>query len=472
MDHLYKKLFQSLNHLDSTEKDIFMAKAGYFTTSGCSVEDIPSYDPKFVCTPFESLIGKIVDTKKPAIVLLCTGSFAPMHDGHISMIQTAINALEKDYSVVGVYVSPGHDEYVLTKNGTDIFTTEDRLQLAGDLIQKHNKDWMVDPWESFYAGFALNFTEVLQRLKHYLSFHLKQDINVAFCFGADNAGFTHVLKGIPHVCVSRNKGTMPMQDKGIFATHELEDISSTKVRLNMASKKIAKKNISIREHDNSMIPVLEKHVSYFNIIPWNKQGKYDSHVINLDSQSKGIFDYDLEISRAFMLADIMNESHFVQRPESDDVSHQIKKIPAGDYILFDDDIHTGKTVAYVKNLLSPKINIVGVKTLLEKDEERIDILDERDFLFQEDYAGLVVMSHNRYWRIPYIYPFVNIYRRANILRNGKELSIEVLKKNILRLKGYKAKDINNGFFVDVCGYSLDHNIEDILMFYITCLENS
>lgn len=468
MDFLYKKLSSKLSHLNKKDKDSLMQKAGYFKTSK-NINTIPALNPRFVCTPFENVLNKYKkNSVKKQIVLLCTGSFAPMHDGHISMIQHAIKALEVDYDILGVYISPGHDEYVLTKNNTHIFNAEDRIQLAMDKIKEHNLDWSVDPWEALYTGCALNFTEVLLRLKKYLSFHIASDIDIAFCFGADNSNFTYVLEDIPHVCVSRNNiRKFDMTNKGIFVCHNYENISSTQIREQI---KTIKKNgkIALRG-DGRLYDILKSYFPY-DIYLWNDLAVCDNQIINLDALSNDIFKYNLEISRSFILADNQNTSKYINRPGSENLKTQIENIPTGNYILFDDDIHTGGTMNYIKSLLPDRIKIQKIQTLIQKQENTIDILDERDFLMNHCYGGLVVQARNKSWRVPYIMPFVNIRRRAN-LDNGKgrEFSLKIIAYNKRLLTNEKAFDYMNGFFYNVCKFNKNMLIVDILSFYEECL---
>ena len=66
-------------------------------------------------TPVSKLID-FKEKKENPVVLLSTGGFDPIHDGHIYMMEFAKEALEKKgYHVIGGYLSPSHESYVSTK---------------------------------------------------------------------------------------------------------------------------------------------------------------------------------------------------------------------------------------------------------------------------------------------------------------------------------------------------------------------
>lgn len=468
MDILYKKLYEQLSYLNENEKTEFMEKSGYFITSK-NFEDITSVNPQFVCTPFESVLNNYnLNSSKRPIVLLCTGSFAPMHDGHISMIKSAVNALNEKYHVLGVYISPGHDEYVLTKQGASIFNAEDRIQLAMNKIKEHNLDWMVDPWEALYTGCALNFTEVLIRLKKYLSFHVSDKIEVAFCFGADNAGFTNVLNDIPHVCISRNNiKHVEMTNKGIFVCHDYENISSTQIRKNMNFIQNTGQ-IALRGKGD-LYQLLQKYYTH-NLYLWDHISEFKENIINMDALSNDIFLYNIEISRKFILSDAQDTSRYINRPGSLSLKDQIKTIPPGSYILFDDDIHTGGTINYILSNFPSHIIINGVQTLIKKKDKTIDILDERDFIMNSNYGGLVVQANNKLWRVPYIMPFVNIRRRASLDNgNGRLLSLELLRYNKKLFSNENINIFMDGFFYEICKFPMNTLMKEVFDFYEKCI---
>ena len=71
-------------------------------------------------------------------------------------------------------------------------------------------------------------------------------------------------------------------------------------------------------------------------------------VISLDAFIPGNF--NLQISRLFDLFGL-HQKGYTNRPGSQELDKQLEAIPEGNYCLFDDDIHTGKTINYVRNIL-------------------------------------------------------------------------------------------------------------------------
>ena len=88
-------------------------KAG-FILDDLELEDLNYYNLSLLTTPVSKLIN--FDEKENPVVLLSTGGFDPIHDGHIYMMEFAKETLEKNgYKVIGGYFSPSHPSYVSTK---------------------------------------------------------------------------------------------------------------------------------------------------------------------------------------------------------------------------------------------------------------------------------------------------------------------------------------------------------------------
>lgn len=170
-------------------------------------------DTAVVCTPVHRLLDAPGSGGKEA-VLLATGSFAPIHAGHLAMMNCARAYAQKlGWNVTGGYLSPSHDSYVGQKyGGTAALHAEHRLRLAGLAVE--GSEWlMVDPWESRYAPCALNFTDVALRLERYLRTQLGRDITVLCVFGSDNLGFLGAFLDDGHgLCVERHGLTSAQQE--------------------------------------------------------------------------------------------------------------------------------------------------------------------------------------------------------------------------------------------------------------------
>ena len=196
-DEYYSEVYKKYLSVEIVEK------AGFILDS-LELEDMDFYNLNLLTTP----VGKIIenmknkDIKNP-VVLLTTGGFDPIHEGHIYMMDFAKKILEKNgYDVVGGYLSPSHESYVSTKPYYKINPYE-RLDLCQETIK--DSEWLnIDPWESIYVKTYINFTDIIRRLELYLKKHVDSRIQVAYVFGGDNSEFMYCFenKGIG-ICVER-----------------------------------------------------------------------------------------------------------------------------------------------------------------------------------------------------------------------------------------------------------------------------
>jgi nicotinic acid mononucleotide adenylyltransferase len=211
LDPYGKSMHDHYQNTDSRSFTELALQAGFFDNH---IEpDNPTYqksDPQLLTTPLDKL-----PTHPPSencAVLVLTGGFAPVHQAHISILETAKAALQqRGVTVVGGYLSPSHDEYVSTKaHSADLYTAGHRLAMC-DLVTS-DSDWlMVDPYEALYTGASVNYTEVLTHLESYLAAHVDYPVAVHYVFGSDNAPFARAFAAKGHcVCVERN--TQPHAD--------------------------------------------------------------------------------------------------------------------------------------------------------------------------------------------------------------------------------------------------------------------
>lgn len=436
------------------------------------------YNVEFLTTP----VGKIIDNfknkaiKNP-IVLLTTGGFDPLHEGHIKMMELAKKELEKKgYNIIGGYFSPSHDSYVLTKP-YNCRKASERVAASQEYIK--DSSWlMIDPWESVYVKTYINFTDVIIRLELYLRKHINNKIKVAYIFGSDNASFMYCFKNFGiGVCVERvgfDKNYEKIKrelngKKRIF-------INNNSTEAKYSSREIRKqtyKNIKY-EKDNgvymirneSIVPLLnfknnnnktiiEKAQFYFskkfiNLLNkiFNEELKIENidmlnqlkqtykilkeyNTISIDHYYKGTF--NIEVSRLFDISDPQKKKlELTNRIGYDTLINQIKKIKAGSYILVDDDSATGSTINGIKELLPENIKIDSIYLLSRIYNENIfDIVDLRDFIIGSINGGLVVrLPNGTTARAPYVLPYVSLKSRANIKPDKeKEISINIWKLN-------------------------------------------
>jgi len=207
-DPFYGRVHLSLGSLRSTEE------AGFFDDGGNDTGDDPRSDPRWSVTPLGMIHERLAAWQRlrpPALsasspgsplpwfaVLLSTGSFCPVHRGHLRMMELAKNELERRGAVVlGGYLSPSHDRYVQMKCGALNPGAAHRVRMCEEAlaheVEAGEPAWLaVDPWEALHAPVALNFTEVIDRLERHLSVSIKTSspLQVVYIFGGDNARFS------------------------------------------------------------------------------------------------------------------------------------------------------------------------------------------------------------------------------------------------------------------------------------------
>lgn len=250
-DCFYRDTFIQYGTLES------VYEAGYFNDNFSSVELKYLMNPKWLCTPLFKIFNNIrqfknsSDTKKtqPFVVLLTTGGFAPVHQGHLRMMHIAKEKLkQKGFKVVGGFFSPSHDNYMAKKfEKTHALTAVKRISILNNVLDESH--WLaVDPWEALYVPVEINFTTVVKRLENYLKVNLPAYlIKVAYVFGSDNAYFYRAFckQGIS-VCIARpgseeklkksSQEAIFLQNQNIFFSdlrkkHEIsDDISSSVIR--------------------------------------------------------------------------------------------------------------------------------------------------------------------------------------------------------------------------------------------------
>jgi nicotinic acid mononucleotide adenylyltransferase len=433
------------------QKTINVEDAGFFEDT--SIENFNIAESVDVlCTPLSHLKG--LATAENPIVLLSTGSFCPLHSGHIDMMNEAKDTMEfYGFDVIGGFISPGNDEYINQKTGSRKISIHERISYANEKI-KHI-DWLaIDPWEGVFNKVAINFTDVVHRLELYLEHHLKIKVKVVFVCGGDNTRFalSFLNKGLCVVVSRPNYDKCEIVKKyndivsdhiNIFHATGFNSESSTKVRENWDYKEKNKKTLYLRTEvynenekgfiDNYFLPYfkeikiqkLEDQKEYFEVL--NKQ----LNIISLDSLLISE-ELNLEISRCYDLFG-MNFIDYVKRPKSISVNSAFDDNEIlGEYWLFDDDIHTGGTMRWATKHLEAKGAIIkgSISLNIPKDEDA-EILDYRDFFIGGPNNGLVVkLPNGELSRVPYMYPYVCPYIRASI-SDPMKFSIDMWNLNTL-----------------------------------------
>jgi nicotinic acid mononucleotide adenylyltransferase len=444
-------------------------------------------DEKWLMTPTHHIsrhLEQFEPVNQPIVVLLTTGGFCPVHDGHIEMMTLARRALEaRGYLVLGGYLAPDHDAYTLRKCGHDALSAMHRLRLLEERLM--NSDWlMADGWASLGVERDINFTDIISRMERYLAHHVtsSRKIEVAYVFGGDNARFARAF--IEHgrcVCVLRpgteekffSVAADPLVANNphiVMADTSSLDFSSTDVRQGRKSleegvqrmyagwangiDRVAPSASSAvyflrnerewaiepwlanrdrdeliagyqwfrrglmrllkKAHENATEADVRFDVS-FHTIDVAKQRKLARRqargevIISLDPCVEG--DYNLAVSRRFPVCAGRMSPGIIARPGFPSIERQVQALPAGQFVLQDDDIVTGGTMRRVQGRLPKNVEITRWSSLAEREKEDrpvLDIIDCRDFLAGAREGGLVVELPDRtFARSPYCLPYVS-----------------------------------------------------------------
>lgn len=382
-------------------------------------------------------------------IIVSTGSFSPMHEGHVQSMMIAKNHVENlGYNVIQGVMSLSHDAYVSFKNGGIAKRhISERTMLAYEKINEmKQEEWLkIDRMEGEMLSCAVNFSTVLERIYNYTKYHLNIDeLTVFYVYGSDNMDFSNafVKNKIYHgVCIERDgfdfnnfKTTLSNEKNIHFLKNEspYKGYSSTMVRNNKINKvKKGKENNKkpvylIREDGSGKIfneglkLIFKKYLGEDIDIRLFKTGeeKKSGNIISLDKFVKS--DFSIDTSRLFEISSYQKRAGgMISLTKS--LDEQIKKIPHGIYDLIDDDSVSGYTIEEIKKILLEKKVIINktemlIQDYLTENEYLFDVVDARDFLINEEcQQGLVVKKiDGNNGRVPYIFPEVNLTTRATI----------------------------------------------------------
>ena len=299
---------------------------------------------------------------------------------------------------------------------------------------------------ALFRRYDANFTEPLARLERYIERHLGVKVPVFLVVGSDNASFAATFKyekeymsgcivvgregyvmpkerldDLDHFCRAFSGATLP---RIMYTTrHDIPSYHSTEIRLSAPQephKVVLPGELLLRvEGDDplreAICASLQGRFSSVTVSKLEDQrsrilaewGNLPYPVISLDPLLPG--PYNLGVSRDYDFggADMLG---YTNRPGSLPLTEQIEQIPPGRYIVYDDDVHTGNTVAYVKRLLAAQGVDVEYSLSFTRSTPDQEVLDCRDFIYGAKDGGLVVGGV----RVPYIYPFVDPLVRASV----------------------------------------------------------
>lgn len=515
-DKYYSEVYREYKDED------LLIKAG-FVPDPFTLEEIDYYNIDLLTTPFDKLKGNVNDLKNP-IVLLSTGGFYPIHDGHIKMMEEAKKVLSEDgYDVIGGYLSLSHDDYISTKPYY-ISDQYERINEGREYLK--NSDWlMIDPWESIYVRTPINFTDVIERLQKYLQKYIDERIKIAYIFGGDNVEFMYCFKknGIA-VCLNRDGynelfiKTMKIKNDNMYFIDNLNSsslLSSRYIREKHSKKIISYKDVGnylirnesllplsnlIREDNKELLQQLQEEFlnKFMRLLSNCFDNKIFIKVINMEFQLKDAYDYlqkqntinldsyfrgtyNLEVSRLFNVSSYQDKYiKLIGRLGHETIEEQVKKIKNGSYVLVDDDSVTGRTLNSIKEKLPTDVVISETYLLANSINEKVfDVVDLRDFIIGTTNSGLVVKLPNGiYTRAPYVMPYVNLTTRTSIPPSReRDFSIAVwqMNKEFYQKydKNFKLKNADSNFItlMNYIGFNSEDTIVDICEWHINKLSN-
>ena len=455
MDICYQKMLKILPEVD-------LSAAGYFE------DNLNNSDLK-VNWQYTPTYNLNVKKNKVNTVLVSTGCFAPLHHGHLAMMDKAKKVLKKtkNHHFAGGYFALAHDDYIKQKipNNYQQYDAECRLATNKLFLEQNNHWAMIDPWIAFACKNDVNFTNYILRLKYFLTKKYKAKFNIVFVCGSDNYQFMNAFVGCGFcICVVREKDQIKkakalskslnkIRNCSLILSDNINQRSSTEIRKSYSnldkSNKIKKQlfhyliRVEPNNHSNALIlknalqktfkssiKIILMSVDEQKTILKKYLKKKNLKSISLDNFIPG--DYNLSVSRVFLAgAGQINHHQII-------INNFPNQVSPGSYILFDDDIITGSTIKLASKLLSnKKVKIIESVSLLnlwwkEKYPNQklnlYDVVDCRDFFANANQnSGLLLNNHNKSYRAPYTDLDVNLSSRAKIPPEKISLFKKVLK---------------------------------------------
>lgn len=408
-DYYYSKLLK-----EHTEQ--YVIRAGYFeneTKDNCLSDEELMETMKVPCTALKS----IEEYQKPgACILLTTGCFNPIHIDHLAMLYEAKSKLSAlGHRVVQTVISPDSDSYCATKG--DYYPFFHRVEKIMNLVRDYKEDIDVDLFPSLF-NLDLNFTTIYRRLELYIEHFTGVKVPIYYVCGSDRAEFSFAFDG-KSIVVQREGYGNPRHPYSITVTPGVPLTHSSTQERKRGLTHAEKSDVIIRHDTKYPQDIFEKY--YKSIHNHNTKIPLGQDTISLDSMTR--LENNLQISRAFSFGG-MRQLGFTNRPGSLPFVNQLENIPVGKYWLFDDDILGGATVKYATDLLeSVGFDILGYKTLFQSNK-KFEVLDARDFEFGSNSGLCIRFPDGEEYRVPYLYPFVNLWERASI-RKPIEFSKEI-----------------------------------------------
>jgi len=479
-------------------------------------QNYTTFSSNFTCTSIQKAAANLefLKPKNPAI-LVTTGGMAPIHNGHIEMMEKAKRMVEaRGFTVIGGYLAPGHDSYVGQKyQGTAAIPASHRVAMVE--LATQDSDWLdVDPWAALYMPAEVNFTDVVERLVYYLhdNLSLPSSFSVFYVCGSDNAGF---VDAIPHrvVVVDRTGSSSKQAREGdhshlnplvrdyllgingstgtlpyLIRNEEDEAIKSWAGIMPGGQEELTKRRIQLQstvrlgiaqmfksqgqEHKVHLLPLSQQRIKAEEVIAGRS-------TISLDPFFPST--YSIDSTRYFALAGAQTSPLFrAERAGFKKLEEQARDIPPGSYVMVEDDSVTGGTIMSAMALLPHGVQVEEVVLLSDfadyQDDSYYDVVDLRDFIVGSHCGGLSIdlPRGTTRARAPYVAPFVSLRSRAKIPPEVElEISRIIWQANVRFFEGsgILIQDCDPGFqaLASYLTFQPDELVETFCRFYADAL---
>ena len=410
------------------------------------------------------------------VILLTTGSFAPMHQGHVSMMQNAYEYYKnKNIKIAASFFSFSHDNYVLNKD-INMPSLKEREKKAQEILQ--DSGYFISLWEAEQLE-PINFTTVID---HFQQMYPNNEI--IYVFGKDNYNFANAFVEygkclyVPAGKVDRSNYEFIYNIKNaqVLEPSKYSDLNSRDIRrqsycIRDDSQKfnqdLTNFKIGLKGCLSEIFPFKIIWLDLTKQLEWIK--KCTLPTISLDMYFKGT--HNINCSRLFQIKSQQEKGlQLTARIGHESLQQQCKSIPAGKYILVDDDIASGETVKRIKSYLPENVQVTDTVALTNYIEglNIYDIVDLRDFVIGFPFGGLQVISEfGQQFRVPYISPWVNLQTRAKIPDfRVNQFSLKILQLNyqIYKDSGLKLKDLEeHKEWLVYLGFNEDDLVDNIIL---------
>jgi nicotinic acid mononucleotide adenylyltransferase len=477
-DFYYNELFKKYG-LD------FVKEKGYFDSKIFNSIELLDDTIDILSTPVNHL-----KKDNNGIILYTTGSYNPVHKGHIDMLIKAGKYLtNKGFKILGAYISPSHKNYVNSKKQHLYIHTNERIKLIIESIQHSPFPIHIDSWPSLFVNDDVNFTDCVTRLKKYIKKHKNLDIPVYYVVGEDKADFVY-----PFVMKDNEDGAIIITREGY--SHNYEELKKYKnlhvitgnsplssTLIHQTPYIYKNKSLVVRFNDSilfekQVLSLLYKYNNFINILKVSDQfnclinikNLTNLKIVSLDQIFNG--DFHFEYSRVYNL---FGYDFLYYKYDNKILEELINFTSNNKYILIDDDITTGSTIQSIMKLLPEESqkNLHHIHSFTTTNYNYTDVIDLRDFDFFQKESGLFIeLPNNSIVRIPYIYPFIDPYIRCS-LNNPIEFSKEIWNLN---LNFYKSKKLSEFIGKEQLflyfGFDLNQTFEQFANHFIKLLQQN